>query len=178
MIKHNLKKGYGIKLAGKTEKIVVEAEKPKLFASQPPDFIGFKPRLEVEEGSEVKIGTSLYYDKQRPEIKFVSPASGKVAQINRGERRAIMEVVIESDNQNTAIDFGKHSVAELELLNADDIRKQLLEGGLWPVIRHFLKLLIRVLHQEIYLSVQWIPPLWLPIRNFYCKMRMKTSRPE
>lgn len=135
MIKHNLKKGYEIKLAGKTEKIVVEAEKPKLFASQPPDFIGFKPRLEVEEGSEVIIGTSLYYDKQRPEIKFVSPASGKVAQINRGERRAIVEVVIESDNQNTAIDFGKHTVAELELLNADDIRKQLLEGGLWPVIR-------------------------------------------
>jgi len=130
-----LKKGYEVKLAGKAEKIVVDAEKSKLFASQPLDYIGLKPRLEVEEGTEVKIGTSLYYDKQRPEIKFVSPASGKVVQINRGERRAIMEVVIESDNKDDAIDFGKHTGAELEKLNADEIKNQLLGSGLWPVIR-------------------------------------------
>ena len=92
MIKHNLKKGYDIKLAGKTEKSIAEAEKPKLFASQPPDFIGLKPRLEVEIGSLVKIGSPLYYDKLRPEIKFVSPASGKVTQINRGDRRAICDI--------------------------------------------------------------------------------------
>jgi Na+-transporting NADH:ubiquinone oxidoreductase subunit A len=135
MIKHNLKKGYDIKLAGKTEKTVVEAENSKLFASQPPDFIGLKPRLEVEEGSEVKIGTPLYYDKLRPEVKFVSPASGKVVQINRGERRAIMEVVVESDNKDEAVDFGKYAIADLEKLSADDIKKQLLESGVWPVIR-------------------------------------------
>jgi Na+-transporting NADH:ubiquinone oxidoreductase subunit A len=135
MIKHNLRKGYDIKLAGKTEKIVVDSEKPKLFASQPPDFIGLKPRLLVEEGSQVKIGTSLYYDKLRPEVKFTSPTSGKVVQINRGERRAILEVVIESDDQNTAIDFGKHSADALSKLSEDDIKGQLLESGLWPVIR-------------------------------------------
>jgi Na+-transporting NADH:ubiquinone oxidoreductase subunit A len=135
MIKHKLKKGYEVKLAGKTEKVIVEAEKSKLFASQPPDFIGLKPRLEVEEGSEVKIGTPLYYDKQRPEIKFVSPASGKVTQINRGERRAIMEIVIESDNKDDTIDFGKHALVELEKLDAEKIKNQLLGSGVWPVIR-------------------------------------------
>jgi Na+-transporting NADH:ubiquinone oxidoreductase subunit A len=135
MIKHNLKKGYDIKLAGKTEKVVVESEKSKLFASQPLDFIGLKPRLEVEEGTVVKIGTPLYNDKLRPEIKFVSPASGKVTQINRGERRAIIEVVVESDNQDAVIDFGKHSPEELSKLGVEAIKKQLLESGLWPVIR-------------------------------------------
>jgi Na+-transporting NADH:ubiquinone oxidoreductase subunit A len=135
MIKHNLKKGYDIKLAGKTEKVVVEAENPKLFASQPTDFIGLKPKLEVEEGSFVKIGSPLYFDKVRPEIKFTSPASGKVVQINRGERRAITEVVIESDDQDEAIDYGKHLSDELSKLDVNDLKKQLLESGLWPVIR-------------------------------------------
>ena len=65
MIKHNLKKGYDIKLAGKTEKVIVEAEKSKLYASQPMDFIGLKPRLEVEEGSAVKIGTPLYNEDRK-----------------------------------------------------------------------------------------------------------------
>jgi Na+-transporting NADH:ubiquinone oxidoreductase subunit A len=135
MIEHNLKKGYDIKLAGKTEKVIAESENSKLYASQPTDFIGLKPRLEVEEGSRVKIGTPLYNDKLRPEIKFVSPASGKVIQINRGERRAIMEIVVESDNQDAAVDFGKHSPDELSKLDVDTIKKKLLESGLWPVIR-------------------------------------------
>ena len=135
MVKHNLKKGYNIKLAGKTEKVLGEARKSKLYSSQPPDFIGLKPRLEVEEGSLVRIGTPLYNDKLRPEIKFVSPASGKVVQINRGERRAILEVVIESDNQDATIDYGKFNSDELENLKSDDVKKQLLESGLWPVIR-------------------------------------------
>lgn len=135
MINHKLKKGYEVKLAGKTEKVVIEAKKSNLYASQPPDFIGLKPRLEVEEGSDVKIGTPLYYDKLRPEIKFVSPASGKVVQINRGERRAIMEVVVESDNKDDSIDFGKHAVADLEKLNPGEIKSQLLGSGVWPVIR-------------------------------------------
>jgi len=135
MIKHNLKKGYDIKLAGKIDKVLVEAEKSKLYASQPPDFIGLKPRLEVEEGMLVKIGSPLYYDKLRPEIKFTSPASGKVIQINRGERRAIMEVVVESDDQDAAINFSKYSAEQIPNLSVDDIKKQLLESGVWPVVR-------------------------------------------
>ena len=135
MIKHTLKKGYDIKLAGKTEQVIAEADKAKLFASQPPDFIGLKSKLEVEEGAVVKIGSPLYHDKLHPEIKFVSPASGKVVNINRGERRAIMEVVIESDDQESTVKYEKYTLAELEELNPDDIKREMLESGLWPVIR-------------------------------------------
>ena len=162
MIKHNLKKGYDIKLAGKTEKVIVEAEKSKLFASQPVDFIGLKPRLGVEEGAEVKIGTPLYYDKLRPEIKFVSPASGKVLQINRGERRAILEVVVESDDKDDAIDFGKYTVSDLEKLNAEEIKNQLLTSGLWPVIRQrpFSKIADpNVLPRDIFVNAMDTAPL-------------------
>ena len=74
MIKHKLKKGYTIKLAGSTERTIIDAEKPKYYASQPLDFLGLKPRLEVEEGSIVKIGSPLYSNKEKPEVRFVSPA--------------------------------------------------------------------------------------------------------
>ena len=135
MITHKLKKGYTIKLAGAPEKILIDAEKPLLFASQPFDFLGLKPRLEVEVGSEVKIGSPLYNNKERPEIKFVSPASGKVIQINRGERRKIAEVVIESDGTDSAIDFGGETLENLENLGPDRIKKKLLDAGMWPLIR-------------------------------------------
>jgi Na+-transporting NADH:ubiquinone oxidoreductase subunit A len=135
MIKHKLKRGYDIRLAGKAEKVIVEAEKSNYFASQPFDFLGLKPRLEVEEGAAVKIGSLLYSDKARPEIKFLSPASGKVLQINRGERRKIAEVVIESDGTDRAIDFGSHDEKSLDNLSDDQVKHKLLDGGLWPVIR-------------------------------------------
>jgi len=135
MIKHKLKKGYTIKLAGAIEKTLVEAKKPKLYALQPFDFLGLKPRLEVEVGSTVKIGSPLFSNKEKPEIKFVSPASGKVIQINRGERRKIAEVVIESDQSDAAVDFGSCAEKDLAALAMDDIKKKLLESGIWPMIR-------------------------------------------
>ena len=135
MIKHTLKKGYTIKLAGSTEKTLVDAKKPKLYASQPFDFLGLKPRLEVEEGSAVKIGSPLYYNKEKPEVKFVSPASGKVVKINRGERRKIAEVVIESDGSDAAVDFGSCAEKDLAGLAVDEIKKKLLDSGMWPMIR-------------------------------------------
>jgi len=135
MIKHNLKKGYSIRLAGKTEKVVIDAARPKYFASQPPDFPGLKPKLEVDIGSMVKIGSPLYYDKLKPDVKFLSPASGKVLKINRGDRRAITEVVVESDGEENSIDFGSYKFDELANLSTPDIKKQLLKGGLWPLIR-------------------------------------------
>ena len=127
MIKHKLKKGYTIKLAGSIEKSLVDAEMPKFYASQPFDFLGLKPRLEVEEGDLVKIGSPLYNNKEKPEIKFVSPASGKVFQINRGERRKIAEIVIESDGSDTAVDFGSHAAQDIDSLPVDEIKKKLLE---------------------------------------------------
>ena len=121
MIKHKLKKGYTIKLAGSPQTTLVDAEKPKFFASQPFDFLGLKPRLEVEEGSPVKIGSPLYNNKEKPEIKFVSPTSGKVVQINRGERRKIAEVVIESDGNDSAVNFGGYTPKDLDGLAVEDL---------------------------------------------------------
>jgi Na+-transporting NADH:ubiquinone oxidoreductase subunit A len=46
-----------------------------------------------------------------------------------------MEVVVESDDRDEAIDYGKHLPDELSKIDVDQIKKQLLESGLWPLIR-------------------------------------------
>ncbi len=135
MTEHKLKKGYTIKLAGKARPEITETEKPKLFALQPNKFPGAKPKLDISIGDEVQIGTPLFHDKQQPKVKFVAPASGKVTQINRGERRTLLEIVIESNGKEDAIDFGVKSKEEIKKMNADEIKKQLLDGGVWPYIR-------------------------------------------
>ncbi|MCB0278372.1 MAG: Na(+)-translocating NADH-quinone reductase subunit A, partial [Calditrichaeota bacterium] len=77
-------------------------------------------------------GDSLYHSKEMPEIKFTAPVSGKVIEINRGERRMITEVVIEADKQQKYVEFDKYDDASLERASAEDITRNLLNSGLWP----------------------------------------------
>jgi len=135
MIDHHLKKGYTIKLAGKARPEVAETKKPKLFALQPNKFPGVKPKLDVAVGDEVKIGTSLFHDKLQPNVKYVSPACGKIKEINRGERRTLLEIVIERDGKDESIEFGAKTREDIQGLNLEDLTKLLLDGGVWPYIR-------------------------------------------
>jgi len=127
-----IKKGLDIPLSGAAEKIYLTAEKSRTYAVKPPDFQGITPKLSVHPDDQVKAGTTLFFDKYNPEIKCSSPVSGKVKIVNRGERRKILEVVIEPDSEITYQDFG---AADPLTLSREDIIKKLLESGLWPAIR-------------------------------------------
>lgn len=128
---YNIKKGLDIKLLGEAEKTIVDLNS-SLFAVKPTDFIGCFPKMLVEEGAEVKAGSPLFYDKYRDQIYFTSPVSGKVREIRRGAKRKLLEVVIESDGKNDALDFG---TSEISALSREDITASLLKSGVWPVIR-------------------------------------------
>ncbi len=129
--KITIRKGLDINLKGKAEKIFVKAEKAELFGIKPTDFHGLIPKLTVKPGDTVKAGSALFYDKNRPEIKFTSPVSGIVQTINRGERRRILEVIIKSDDAIEYIDFKTDQPADL---SREKVTKKLLESGLWPSI--------------------------------------------
>ena len=94
----HLKKGRNIKLKGAAEKKIVDLSSPKNAAIQPPDLKGFKPRVSVKVDDSVKIGTPLLTDKDNPSMCLLSPLSGKVVAINRGDKRALLEVVVESND--------------------------------------------------------------------------------
>ncbi len=129
-----IKKGLDIKLKGKPEKIIIQTDPSEFYAVKPPDFPGLSPlpKLSVEVGSEVKTGSPLFFDKKRPDILFTSPVSGKVMAVNRGERRRILEVVIESDNKNEAVTFQK---GDPKTMNREAIVNNLMKSGVWPFIR-------------------------------------------
>ena len=128
---YSIKKGLDIKLIGESEKSLVDL-KAKRFAVKPPDFIGCFPKMLVKEGDEVKSGTSLFFDKYRPELLFTAPVSGKVAMVHRGAKRRLLEVIIESDGKEAAEDFGKSDIAGLK---KEAIIEKLLKSGIWPMLR-------------------------------------------
>ncbi|UBM61804.1 Na(+)-translocating NADH-quinone reductase subunit A [Candidatus Sulfidibacterium hydrothermale] len=126
-----IKKGLDIKLLGDAEKTVTDLE-PDLFAIKPVDFIGCFPKMLVKEGDKVKAGSPLFYDKYREDIYFTSPVSGTVSEIRRGAKRKLLEVIIEPDGKNDALDFGAGSPAEMK---REAIIEKLLKSGLWPFLR-------------------------------------------
>jgi len=126
-----LKKGYDIRLEGVAEKKLAGTVNPVLYGVKPTDFPGLVPKLEVGPGDTVDAGTPLFHDKLRPEVKFTSPVSGKVISVNRGERRQIMEVVVESEGSRFR-EFGNSDPLSLPDVR---IKEKILQSGLWPAIR-------------------------------------------
>ncbi len=98
MIKEiKLKKGLNIKLQGEAKKVLIENKyTPTLFAICTNDYVGLKPRLAIKEGSEIKSGEPLLYDKQHQNVKIVSPVSGTIKNIVRGDRRKLLSIQIEA----------------------------------------------------------------------------------
>lgn len=126
MANFKLKKGVNLSLKGAVNSNVIADSKPSKFAVVPDDFTGIIPRLDVKEGVKVVSGDTLFHDKNHPEIKVTSPVSGAVASIVRGERRKILAIVIEPDNDAKSKTF--------DVKNAD-CKQLLLDSGLWCCMR-------------------------------------------
>jgi Na+-transporting NADH:ubiquinone oxidoreductase subunit A len=130
-----IKQGKDIRLKGAADREIAIMPLPPKAAVQPSDFRGLKPRLCVKAGDAVKVGTPILEDKVYSPIKVVSPVSGRVAAINRGKKRFLLEIVIESDGRQEAVAFQKFSREEIPHLTKETIEDHLLKSGLWPVIR-------------------------------------------
>ena len=63
-----------------------------------------------------------------PEVQFVSPVSGEVVAVERGERRKVMKIVIKSDGKSDAVVFDKAS-------SAVEVKELLLRAGMWAYIK-------------------------------------------
>lgn len=133
MADFKLKKGYDIRIAGKAEKSVAETS-AKRYALKPTDFRGVVPKLEIAIGDHVKAGSVVFHEKKNSDIKFTSPVSGTLVEVIRGERRRVLEIVIEADGKSDYAEFKKYGSADISNLSADEIKANLLSSGLWPCI--------------------------------------------
>ena len=126
-----IRKGFNLNLNGEANKILSESELSNTYALKPTDFFFLKPKLLVREGDKVKKGTPLFFSKDNPRIHFVSPVSGEILAISRGEKRKVLQVVISSDNNNDSVKF---KTTNFKNFSADEIKEILLKSGTWPFI--------------------------------------------
>lgn len=130
-----IRQGRDIKLVGAADKAIVEAPLPSKAAILPPNFLHAKHRLLVKEGDAVQVGTPLLEEKTNTDIKFVAPVSGTVAAIVRGDRRRLLQVVIDTDGKQSATALNAFLPDELLSLGRDKIIPYMLSAGLWPMMR-------------------------------------------
>ena len=126
-----IKKGLDIKLVGEAALTKSDAIKSNFYSVKPEDFHGLTPKLLVKAGAKVKAGEPIFYDKSNESIQFVSPVSGEIVEIIRGEKRRILEVKIQAEKTQT---FLEHQKIEVKSANAEDIKATLLASGCWPFI--------------------------------------------
>jgi Na+-transporting NADH:ubiquinone oxidoreductase subunit A len=123
-----LKKGLDIKLVGEAEKVSSEFLMPKSVSIFPSDFHGLTPKMVVKPGDKVLAGDVIFYNKYEESVKCSSPVSGTVRDVVRGDKRRIMEVIIDSDGQQT---FKSNPSINPDSASKEEIKSKLLESGLW-----------------------------------------------
>lgn len=125
-----VKKGLDIPLGGVPERRIVDARSIGRYAVKPPDVVGFTPRLMVAEGDTVVAGQPLVADKNDERLFLPSPVSGTVSAIVRGEKRRLMEVVVNYEYRNLNYEKADASDSEFKIRNS-----KLEESPVWWMIK-------------------------------------------
>jgi Na+-transporting NADH:ubiquinone oxidoreductase subunit A len=128
----NIKRGLDIPIIGEAEKVVNTADNARYYGVKPIDFQNMRTKLLAKEGDRVKAGSPLFYNKLQSDVQQPSPVSGKVVEVKRGERRKILEVVIEADS---IIEYEEFGTGEPRDMAKEEIVDKLLKSGLWSFIR-------------------------------------------
>lgn len=103
---YKIKKGLDLKLKGKAALNLTVAAPSEEYAVMPTDFPGIVPRPVVKEGDSVVAGQALFVDKATERIQFVSPVSGTVTGVERGERRKLLRFRVKASQNQEFKDFG------------------------------------------------------------------------
>lgn len=128
-----ISKGLDLPITGAPVQKIFSGPAIKTVAVTGQDYVGMKPTLLVQVGDKVKKGQALFEDKKTPGVIFTAPAQGTVKEINRGEKRAFISVVInvEGDEQ---ISFENYKSKGTNV-SAEEAKCLLVESGLWTALR-------------------------------------------
>lgn len=127
-------KGLDLPIDGIPQQQISDGPVPSRVAVLGEEYIGMRPTMMVQVGDKVAKGQVLFEDKKNPGVMFTAPASGTIAEINRGAKRVLQSVVIsiEGDEQIT---FDKYDADNLGSLEREKVQEQLVKSGLWTAIR-------------------------------------------
>ncbi len=123
-----LRKGLDINLVGRAERTVAERPMAASYAVSPLDYENVTPKLLVKVGDRVKAGNALFFDKNNPRVLFTSPVSGTVSAVNRGEKRKLLNVVVDAD---AVQEYEQFESTDLGSASREQIVETMLSSGIW-----------------------------------------------
>jgi Na+-transporting NADH:ubiquinone oxidoreductase subunit A len=129
-----IKKGLDLPITGQPEQVIEEARTVTSAAVLGQDFPGMKPTMLVGVGDQVRRGQALFACKKTAGVVYTAPIAGTVASINRGEKRALLSVVINAE-EDDALAFGAVGADGIAALSAQQVREALRDSGLWIAFR-------------------------------------------
>ena len=129
-----IKKGLDLPIAGRPEQVIYDGPAITEVALLGEEYVGMRPSMKIKEGEAVKKGQVLFEDKKNPGVVFTAPASGKIAAIHRGEKRVLQSVVIAVEG-NDEIEFERYAPEALAKLSNEEVRRNLIQSGLWTALR-------------------------------------------
>ncbi|MFU8877186.1 MAG: Na(+)-translocating NADH-quinone reductase subunit A [Wenzhouxiangellaceae bacterium] len=130
-----IKKGLDIPISGAPQHEIGSGRKVRSVALLGADYPGMKPTMLVSEGDRVRRGQALFEDKKNEGVLYTAPAAGRIRAINRGERRILLSVVIDSVGDGGEETFTAHNEAALGQLDREEVQNQLMASGEWTAIR-------------------------------------------
>lgn len=154
-----IRKGLDINLKGKADKVKTKIELSEEIGLSPMSFPGLTPKVTVKEGDHVKAGEPLFVNKRCPSVSYASPVSGVITRVNRGDRRKVLNVVVEPDKIQEYVDFG---VRNVDTLSGNEIINSLLQAGLFGYINQLpyaVSTTPEILPKAIYVSALRDKPL-------------------
>ena len=129
-----IKRGLNLPITGEPEQIIQDHKTPSTVAVLGGDYIGMKPTMAIRVADSVKLGQLLFTDKKSPEVRYTSPGAGRVIAIHRGDKRALLSVVIQLSG-NDEIAFKSYSDGRLPSLKREQVVELLVESGQWTALR-------------------------------------------
>ncbi|MFC1503234.1 Na(+)-translocating NADH-quinone reductase subunit A [Pseudomonadota bacterium] len=129
-----IKKGLDIPISGTPTQAINDGNSITRVALLGEEYVGMRPTMHIRVGDVVKKGQILFEDKKNPGVKFTAPASGKVAEVNRGAKRVLQSVVIDVEG-NEQVTFNRYEADQLAQLDRSAIVEQLVESGMWTALR-------------------------------------------
>src|SRR3989338_3974482 len=129
-----IKSGLDLPISGAPAPFIDTARPVRSVALMGCDYHGMKPTMAVQVGDRVKLGQLLFSDKKNPGVLFTAPGAGRVSAIHRGEQRLLQSVVIDLEGDEE-VTFASYPVEQLERLEAQAVRDNLQQSGLWTALR-------------------------------------------
>jgi len=130
-----INKGFKLNLAGRPDTFIKTIPSQETVAISALDIPYIRPKLLVQKNERVQTGSPIFCDKRDKTIHYVSPATGTIKEIQFGQRRRLLNVVVECEDQDDFVTFDP--LSDISAIDTDELIMQIKKGGLWQCFRQF-----------------------------------------